>query len=225
MEENSVHLSGTVEACRIVGEVGHLSVAKLTVVTLHPRESRGEVPSEIYDKFRHVVRLLAGPELSRDLNSLSRELRTEKASLDSGVAVLHPCSLDGVLRTVDGETFVDVDGKDFSFVEKVATVDNNFARLEGRVSSLSYTDGSARLSVRTKAGEVGVFFAKDVNREGWDSVAAGQIRRGDRVALSGPLVDREFTDGMSRSREYYLIPRVLRKLALEKKRKPTGPQL
>lgn len=218
---NSVHLDGTVESCRFVGEAGSRSVAKLTVVTLHPRESASPLPSESFEKISHVVRVIADRDgtLARELQSLVRDLRVEKASKQPELAVLHPCSLDGALRTIDGDTFVDVDGKDFSFTQQVSTsADNNVARLEGRVNSCSFTDASARLNVQTRQGVVSVFFSKAANPSGWESVAGGSVRKGDRVAMSGPLVDRVFTDGRKTHREYYLSSQVLQKISLEKKR-------
>lgn len=218
---NKVHLDGMVEACRMVGAAGGRSVAKLTVLTLHPRENLDAPPSEAFEKAHHVVRVLApeGDALGRELESLSKELRVERASGSPDLAVPHPCSLDGVLRTVDGETFIDVDGKDFRFTEKVGlSAGNNVAVLEGRVKSVSYTDGSARVNVSAKEGDVSVLFARDANPEGWNLISSGRLRSGDRVSLSGPLFDRVFTDGHRRQREYFLTPQRLEKLVLEKKR-------
>lgn len=220
MGTNSVHLDGLVESCRFVGDAGGRSVAKLTVVTLHPRESSpSSRPSDSFEKITHVVRVLADQKLAKELQSLIRDLRTERAANEPELAVLYPCSLDGSLRTLDGDTFVDVVGKNFTLTQQVSTsAGNNIANLEGRVASCSFTDTSARLNVNTKQGVVSVFFSKVANPSGWESVSAGSVRKGDRVSLSGPLVDRVFTDGKKTQREYYLSSQVLQKLSLEKKR-------
>ena len=221
---NSVQLEGLVESCRIVGEVDGKTVAKLSVVTLHPNESApvASVPlSSRLDKFRHDIRVSGNGDLARNLQMLERELKTEKAAGEADLMSLHPCSVSGVLRsTPDGEMFVDVAGKGFALTDRVKTRDNNLVRISGSVLAVSYTDESARLQVGTPEGPVSVFFPKSANRNGWDAVSSGKIKKGDLLTLTGPLAVSEFTDGRKYVRTCMLTPHSIQRHKLERKHTP-----
>lgn len=219
---NSVQLDGLVESCRIVGELSGRTVAKLSVVTLHPNGSAGvaSVPlSSQYDKFHHLVRVCASGETAKALALLEKELRTERAAGEVDLMSLHPCSVSGVLRFgPDGDALVDVLDGGFSLTDRVKTRDNNLVRITGNVLSVSFTDESARLQVGTDEGPVSVFFPKSLNRSGWDAVSAGKLSKGDMLTLSGPLVVSEYTDGKKDIRTCMLTPHAIHKHKLERKR-------
>lgn len=228
--ENSVHLDGLVESCRFLGDIPErkLTVAKLSIVTLHPnspsRLGSSPTPSEQFDRIHHLVRVVADADLLSELQSLSRELNLERASGKPELSQLHPCSIDGHLCTVDGETFVEANPGGFTFTEKVGTTLNNVAKVSGNVVSVSFTDESARVNLGLGPVVVSSFFSKESNRSGWDAVASGKLKRGDVVSMSGPLISSEFSNGLKKIRTYFLNPHVIQKQKLVKRR-TAGPEL
>lgn len=226
--DNSVHLDGMVESCRIVGQFKGKSVAKLSVITLHPKADLSAsdelTPSKRFDKMRHVVRVVAAGDLAQSLRSLETSLKVERAVGSAETADLHPCSVDGYIASQDGENFIESREGGFRLTEKVKTKENNVAHVSGRVESVVYSNESARILVSTKEGDINSFFPKSLNRSGWDAIAEGRIKKGDVVSMSGPLIAGEFTDGKKTLRTYMVTPHVIQKLSLEKK-VSSGPSL
>lgn len=226
-ELNSVHLDGMIETCRIVGDVHGKTVAKLMVVTLHPNEFSGSSVSlsSQFDKLRHPVRVVADGALSKELRSLEREMRMER-STGKNLASPHPCSVDGVLRgTEQGDFFVEATDKGFVLTDMVKTGrDNNVARLTGRVLTTSFTDETARIQVQTPAGQMDTFIQRKLNADAWEAVSSGRVKKGDALLMSGPLFRIDFTDGKGINQKYMLVPHMLQKQKLDKK-KAVGPTL
>lgn len=220
---NSVRLEGFVETCRIVGQVEGKTVAKLSVITLHPKDA--DPPAEVpqaslrYEKIRHMARVVAAGKTAALLGSIEERLK-------DGVPgeSFFPCRVEGCLCSEGMENFVHVPAGGFTLVEKVPTVDNNEARITGKVASVSYTDRTAKLSVQTAQGTVSVFILKGSDIAAWNSVAEGRIAKGDAVSLSGPLLSGEYTDGSRRVCASVVTPHVLSKLEL-KKEKTRGQSL
>lgn len=216
---NSVHLEGVVESCKLAGEVSGKTVAKLSVITLHPKEGidAGASPSQKYERYRHMVRLVMDGEGVAVVKSLERELAMEKASSQPDIASLHPCIIEGTLRSQDGENFVEASNEGFSLTDRVRTRDNNVAHIVGKVISTSYTDESARIRVATAEGVVNSFFPRSVNQAGWEAVSSGKLKKGDVVSMDGPMLSAEFSDGKKTLRTYMVTPHHISRQKLERK--------
>ena len=215
---NSVHLEGIVESCRVIGEVMGKTAAKLSVITLHPKEQSvgADISMQEYEKIRHNVRVVAdGPHVDL-LRSLESELKTERATGLKELMTMHPCIVEGVLREQNGENFVEARDGGFSLSDTLKTKGNNLAKIVGKVLAVTYTDRSCRLELETPQGKVQSFFPRQINRNSWDAVASGKIAKGDLLSLQGPLMNMEFSDGTQTISTSMVVPHVIQKIRLRK---------
>lgn len=222
---NSVHLEGMVESCQGVGSVMGKTAFRLSIVTLAPKEKR--FPAQVvqeYEKTRHSVRVVADEKSVERLRALERELKVERASGNVELAIPHPCIVDGMLRSLNGENFVDVPGDGFSLTEKTRIKGNNIVRIGGKVTDVSYTDESVLISVSTDETVVTSHFTRRFNQAGWDAVASRKIAKGDAVLLSGPMLNMTFTDGKKNFKRTMVSPHLMQKQELRKEVK-SGPSL
>lgn len=212
---NSVHLDGIVVSCEIAGTVEGKTVAKLSVVTLHPKEQPvgSEASVQEYEKIRHNVRVVASSQFAGTIRSLAEGLEAEGRS---GAHGMHPCVVEGVLREQDGENFIEARDGCFSLTETVRTKGNNLARIVGKIQSVSYTDRSANIVLDTPQGRVFSFFPRQVNASAWESVASGKIKKGDLISLQGPIMNMNFSDGKETMRTSMVVPHIIQKIRLNK---------
>lgn len=221
--KNTVFLDGIIEECSVISG-GDKSLAEMTVVTLHPNVcgTRGEQLSSRYDKFRHDVRVsFDGP--GNEFRKMESEINVG-FYMRPGISELLCCRLRGALCVEDdGNVFISVDGNSpdgFQRTDSVETINNNFAAVTGKVVSTSYSDGSARISVDIGNGVIDSFTVHETNLVGWDAVASGNIKKGDTVYMSGPLIVGEYSNGEKTLKTCMLSFHEIQNLKQEKRQVP-----
>ena len=213
---NSVHLEGHVGSVFILSRDENRTVAGLQFYTFIPKEGAPKTgkPSERFDYMRHKVRVTAvGPDGDRLL-----EIERICAA-DPGI---HPYELKGVLRDLpDGSNLVDCRIEDLKPTRSIQTNPelNNVAKIAGSVVSTTYSDRFAKVLIDTGQGNVSVFFPKETFGEAWEAVSKGRMKKGTMLAIEGPLLSQEFTDGKSRFLVSVVTPHVMQQEKLTKRRR------
>ena len=214
---NSVRLEGALESCRTETGEGGLTVARLSVVTFHPRPgvSPDSKPSERFDREHHLVKVSASGEKAGQLRGLEEEF----AASAPGVVPFRPCSANGRLQMQGDVMYVDCKGEGFELTERLRTEKNNRVQLMGEVLSTSYTDRTASVVVDTGDCQVRSFISRNINADAWQRVSSGALKRGDGVLLDGPLLSSRFTDGKKTLFMCMVSPHLMQKVNLRLERK------
>lgn len=223
-QQNSIHLDGAVDSCRLVRDRKGRSMAAVVLRTFHPRLHVPQTAkaSERYEMLYHRVAVVVDESNRSMLEGIASELKAGERG-----SVLVPCSVDGSLVFSDGDAIVQCPADGISRHEKLNVSDNNKVTLTGRITELSVPGQSASLLVHTRSGDVRVFVLKDVNPQGWNDIAEGRVfKKNDMVYLSGPLLSRMHTDGEKDIRICSVSARTLSQLKLSKDvRKKSGPSV
>ena len=225
MSKNVVHLDGILESLQVVSATEKETYAWASFVTLHARSgmvNRGVSPSELYEKMRHDIRVIAtGEDSAKRLKELSGQVADARKD-----AKIFSCELDGHIVSNGEGSFVYCKADYIKPTETIKTNGNNRVIISGEVVSTSFTNESATIKVKTDQGVVDNHFLRKSSLETWDLVSRGSIRKGESITFHGPLVSMGMTNGNT-VRKYCMVTPTLvqRTPSLTEKRRKSGPSL
>lgn len=183
---SSAHLEGIINQMDIHGEKDGTISAWVVIGTMDMIKKDADVT--FGNAQLHMVKVAgASGEEARSLEELSRkDFGRERVCV----------TVDGTLKTAQGDvTFVLVSPKDFKITDHIQYKDNRKVALRGEIAATSVNDNYATMTVDLDGARVRVIMSRERQPKMWSDIAAGKIRKGDKVSASGTMRTQKFTDG------------------------------
>ena len=220
---NSVHLDGFLEGFRVTQSSPEEAFAWASVVTLHPKPEAaigGLSAGDKYEYLHHDIRIEADDEEG------VLHLRSVKNSFESlrDSAELYPCSVNGMLKAENDNSFVSCKVENFRRMDLVKTNDKNIANIEAEISSVVIGRTHANMRIRLSEGVFDVFVSQKDNPDIWKSVSGGEVKKGDVMYMNGPLLSQRLTDGDKVLKMSAISPHHVQKRQLDKRIRKKGSQ-
>lgn len=223
--ENSVHLEGPINSCRIteLKEGSILAQIEICTAARHKEDGKTKLVNPI---FHHVAVVTDGENAER-----LRKLSTEASPSDKSQPGLSCTAvIDGqIAMDKNGQPFVQALKESFRLNDRISF--KNTSTIKGIVREITYNDAYAGIILECKGpGEKPVLVPVTIyskhNQRKYADLASGKVKTGDTLEIKGPLISGYYSNGEKEVFRCHVNINTYKRLTLKKEQARKGaPQI